>query len=112
MRSVIMSPTTPLTGSRTSESHGVIRWIDKRWSQLGAKSASGGVPTMELPAYSAVDLNASIARPLCASFVRNLTDTRGKLSAFVQGYSDSPPASIEERILQPRSIGVGFEYAF
>ena len=69
---------------------------------------------MELPAYSAIDLNASIARgPLALrAFVRNLTDTRGKLSAFVQGDSDSPPASIEERILQPRSIGVGFEYAF
>ena len=69
---------------------------------------------MEMPAYSVLDLNASIARgPLMLrAFARNLTDTRAKLHAFVQGDPISPPASLEARMLQPRLIGVGFDYAF
>jgi len=104
-----------LTDLWNAHTGGALRWIDKRWSFAGVTSrTANGLPSMELPAFWALDLNASIARgPLTLrAFVRNLTDTRGKLNAFVQGDAANPPASIEERILQPRSIGVGFEYAF
>ena len=103
-----------LTDAWLAHVGGALRWVDKRWSWLGVGSRVGWVPTNELPAYTVVDLNASVARgPLTLrTFVRNLTDTRAKLTAIVQGDPANPPASLEERILQPRSIGVGFDYAF
>jgi hypothetical protein len=69
---------------------------------------------MEMPAYSVVDLNASIERGplLLRAFILNLTDTRANLHSFVQGDATNPPASVQARILQPRTIGVGFDYAF
>jgi len=94
---------------------GAWRWIDKRWDAIGVQSRSaGGGPTMEMPSYSVLDLHASIARgPLMLrAFVRNFTDTRANLHSFVQGDPANPPASVQARILQPRTIGVGFDYAF
>jgi len=94
---------------------GTLRWIDKRWDAIGVQSRSaGGGPTMEMPAYSVVDLNASIERGplLLRAFILNLTDTRANLHSFVQGDATNPPASVQARILQPRTIGVGFDYAF
>jgi outer membrane receptor protein involved in Fe transport len=104
-----------LTDAWLAHVGGALRWVDKRWSWLGVGSrAIGWFPTNELPPYTVVDLNASVARgPLTLrTFVRNLTDTRAKTTGIVQGDVANPPASLEERILQPRSIGVGFDYAF
>ena len=105
----------PLTDVWDAHVGGAWRWIDKRWDAIGVQSRSaGGGPTMEMPAYSVLDLNASIARGplLLRAFVRNLTDTRANLHSFVQGDPANPPASVQARILQPRMIGVGFDYAF
>lgn len=94
---------------------GAFRWVGERWSETGVHSRSvGGGPTMELPAYSVLDLNAGIAKgPLVLrAFVRNLTDTRAISQSIVLGDPSHPPAEMEQRILQPRSIGVGFDFAF
>jgi outer membrane receptor protein involved in Fe transport len=94
---------------------GAFRWVDERWSETGVHSRSiGGGPTMELPAYSVLDLNAGIAngRLTLRAFARNLTDTRAQLQAIVLGDASSPPAEMETRILQPRTFGIGFDYAF
>jgi iron complex outermembrane recepter protein len=101
---------------------GALRYVGERWGEIGVQSRSaGGAPTMELPAYCALDLNASIAKgPLTIrAFIRNLTDTRGRQQGIVLGdaYINSPdvydpPAALELRILQPRTIGLGFDYAY
>src|SRR5918993_5384946 len=78
---------------------GTLRWIAKHWGEFSVQSRTdGGLPTMELPAYSVLDLNASIARgPLMLrAFVRNLTDTRAKLQAVVKGDATHRSASLEE----------------
>jgi len=94
---------------------GALRWIGQRWGEIGVQSRSaGGAPTMQLSAYAVLDLNASIAKgPLVLRvFVRNLTDTLGQEQGIVQGDPDFPPAPLVLRILQPRTIGVGFDYAY
>ena len=45
-------------------------------------------------------------------FVRNLTDTLGQEQGIVQGDPYFPPAPLVMRILQPRTLGVGFDYAY
>ena len=105
----------PLTDVWDAHVGGAWRWIDKRWDAIGVQSRSaGGGPTMEMPSYSVLDFNASIARGplLLRAFCRNFTDTRANLHSFVQGDPANPPASVQARILQPRTIGVGFDYAF
>ena len=102
-----------LTDAWNAHVGGTLRWIGQRWSANGVQSSSaGGAPTRELPAYSALDLNASVAKgPLILRvFMRNVTDTLGGQQGFAQGYAYFPPTEL--RILQPRTIGVGFDYAF
>jgi outer membrane receptor protein involved in Fe transport len=94
---------------------GAFRWVGERWGETGVHSRSvGGGPTMELPAYSVLDLNAGIAKgPLVLrTFVRNLADTRAISQAIVLGDASNPPAEMEQRILQPRTFGIGFDYSF
>jgi outer membrane receptor protein involved in Fe transport len=104
-----------LTDAWHAHAGGALRWVGRRWGEIGVHSLSlDGAPTMELPAYSVLDLNAAIAKgPLVLrAFLRNLTDTRAKSQGIVLGDPSHPPAEIEERILQPRSSGFGFDYAF
>ena len=68
----------------------------------------GGGPTLENPSYSVLDLNAGIAKDRLAIkvFARNLLDTRAALHRNIVG---GPQA--EDYIVQPRTIGVGFEFS-
>ena len=74
----------------------------------------GGYPTTELPSYTVLDLNAAIARgPLSLKFfARNLTDKRAYLNSNVIVNDYNTPVQIEHYILQPRTVGVGFDYVF
>jgi outer membrane receptor protein involved in Fe transport len=67
-----------------------------------------------LPSYSVLDLNASIAKgPLTLrAFARNVTDQRGWLNAAFGTGAPSAPEQSTVTIIQPRTIGVGFDYAF
>ena len=87
---------------------GSLRWIGRQWGVLVESQSHGGGPTIEKPSYSVLDLNAGIARDQFAIkvFARNLLDTRAALHRNIVG---GPQA--EDYILQPRTIGVGFEFS-
>ena len=86
---------------------GLFRWVGQQWAggtDAFSVASVDGQPVTLLPSYSVFDLNASIVRgPLTLrAFARNLTDQRGWLN--------SSPSSAN--IIQPRTLGVGFDYAF
>jgi iron complex outermembrane recepter protein len=91
---------------------GVFRWVGQQWAggtdSVAVASIDGGAPVGLLPSYSVLDLNASIARsPLTLrAFARNVTDQRGWLNTSFGTQQSSA------NIIQPRTIGVGFDYAF
>jgi iron complex outermembrane receptor protein len=95
---------------------GVFRWVGQQWaggSGAFAVASVGGQPVGLLPSYSVLDVNASIARgPLTLrAFARNVTDQRGWLNS---SFGTGPPSAPEQSavtIIQPRTIGVGFDYA-
>jgi iron complex outermembrane recepter protein len=75
----------------------------------------GGTPTIPLPSYSVLDLHAGIAKgPLTLrAFARNLTDQRAWLQGgFLYPNTSITPGHADVFILQPRTIGIGFDYAF
>ena len=97
---------------------GVFRWIDTEWGATGGTiaiaSVEGGAPAAFLPSYSVLDLNASIAKgPLTLrAFARNVTDQRAWLNAIFGAGPSNAPGQSGVTIIQPRTIGVGFDYAF
>jgi outer membrane receptor protein involved in Fe transport len=96
---------------------GVFRWIDTEWGATGAAigiASEGGAPAAWLPSYSLLDLNASIAKgPLTLrAFARNVTDQRAWLNAVFNYGPPTAPEQSAPTIIQPRTIGVGFDYAF
>jgi outer membrane receptor protein involved in Fe transport len=95
------------------------RWIGQEWSGNGAveSRSSFGYPAVVLPHYSVLDLTAGIAKgPLTLrAFARNVTDQRAYLqSVTIADYVANPPTPVEinSRLVQPRTIGVGFDYSF
>ena len=94
---------------------GGFRWIDREWSGYSAVQTLAGYPAVPLPSYSVLDLNGGVAKgPLSLRvYVRNLTDKRADLQSVTQiDVITSTPARILSRPLQPRTLGVGFDYSF
>jgi iron complex outermembrane recepter protein len=96
---------------------GVFRWIDQQWGGGGngfAVASVDGAPVGFLPSYSVLDVNASIAKgPLTLrAYARNVTDQRGWLNSSFGVGPPSMPGESTATIIQPRTIGVGFDYAF
>jgi iron complex outermembrane receptor protein len=93
-----------------------LRWVDREWGSSSAvqSRALGGAPTIELPSYTVLDLNAGAARgPLSVKlFARNLTDRRAYLQSNVVLDHTDTLAQIDHYVLQPRTIGLGFDYTF
>jgi len=93
---------------------GVLRWVDQEWgTAVYIASIESGAPAALLPSYSLLDLNASIVKgPLTLrAFARNVTDQRAWLNA---AFGSGPPAAPNQSavtIVQPRTIGVGIDYA-
>jgi hypothetical protein len=92
------------------------RWIGQQFSTYLVSSRSlGGSPVVVLPGYSVIDVNGSVARgPFTARlFVRNLADKRAYLNgvALVDVSANANPVQILYKLVQPRTIGIGFEYA-
>ncbi len=93
---------------------GDFRSVGQEWAGYVQSRSLGGYPTKELPSYTVLDLNAAIARgPLSLKFfARNLTDKRAYLNSNVIVNDYNTPVQIEHYILQPRTLGVGFNYVF
>ena len=92
---------------------GSLRWIGRQWGLLVQSRSLGGGPTIEKPSYSVLDLNVGIAKDRLAIkvFARNLLDTRAALHNNLIGDDAGAPTQAEDYILQPRTIGVGFEFS-
>jgi hypothetical protein len=95
---------------------GAARWTAWQYESNPVQSRSlGGYPAVVLPGYSVIDVNASLARgPFSARlFVRNLPDKRAYLNGvpLIDVASPPNPVQILYKLVQPRTIGVGFDYA-
>ena len=75
----------------------------------------GGGPSIQLPPYPVLDVNAGITNGRLAlkMFVRNVGNTRAYLGAsiFFDG-ANTAFGPIDYFLLQPRTVGIGFDYAF
>jgi outer membrane receptor protein involved in Fe transport len=93
---------------------GDFRSVGQEWAAYVQSRSLGGYPTTELPSYTVLDLNAAIARgPLSLKFfARNLTDKRAYLNSEVIVNDYNTPVQMENYILQPRTVGIGFDYTF
>jgi iron complex outermembrane receptor protein len=94
----------------------VFRWIGEQWGTAAVALASveSGTQASFLPSYTVLDLNASITKgPLrLRAFARNATDRRAWLGANFYVGAPTEPNESEVTIIQPRTIGVGFDYGF
>jgi iron complex outermembrane receptor protein len=90
------------------------RWIGSEWSGYAAVQTRAGYPAVVLPSYSVLDLNAGVAKgPLSLRvYVRNLTDNRATLQSITALDAVGAPVRILSRPLQPRTLGLGFDYSF
>jgi outer membrane receptor protein involved in Fe transport len=90
---------------------GSLRWIGRQWGLWVQSQSLGGSPTLENSSYSVLDMNAGIAKDRLAIkvFARNLLDTRAALHSNLM--PPDAPTQAEAYILQPRTIGVGFEFS-
>jgi iron complex outermembrane recepter protein len=92
------------------------RWIGRQYSSNPVQSRSlVGYPAVTLPGYAVIDVTGSVARgPFTARlFVRNLADKRAYLNGvpIVDVMYPPNPVQILYKLVQPRTIGIGFEYA-
>lgn len=90
---------------------GSFRWIGREWGLLVQSRSLGGDATIEKPSYSVVDFNAGIAKDHFAIrlYARNLLNTRAILHNNV--IPPGAPTQAEAFIVQPRTIGVSFEFS-
>ena len=93
---------------------GDFRSIGQEWAAYVQSRSLGGYPTTELPSYTVLNLNAAVARgPLSLKFfARNLADKRAYLNSDVIVNDYNTAVQIEHYVLQPRTLGVGFDYVF
>jgi outer membrane receptor protein involved in Fe transport len=105
-----------LTADWHAHAGGGCRWVDQEWGSTSTVQSRslGGAPTVALPSYTALDLNAGAAKgPLSVRlFARNLGDKRAFLQSYVIVDHADTPVQIEHYVLQPRTVGAGFDYAF
>jgi hypothetical protein len=93
---------------------GAWSWIGPLWSLPVQSRSLGGAPTMQLPGYSVLGINAGIAKGALALriFARNLADTRASMHGRLATDPTATIAYTEDYLVQPRTIGVGIDYTF
>jgi len=103
-----------LTYSWHAHVGGDLRWVDEEWDEYVQSRPLGGYPAAALPSYTVLNLNAAVARgPLAVKFfARNLADKRAYLNSSVIVNDYNTPVQVENYLLQPRTVGIGFDYAF
>ena len=89
-----------------------LRWVSWAWNSDVSYSPP---PSVVLPSYTVLDLNAGLTNGRIAvrAFARNLTDKRAYLSGNVLADSTGMVAQqINYVLLQPRTLGIGVDYAY
>ncbi len=89
---------------------GGLRWIGQEWSGPGAVENHSGYPAVVLPAYSVLDLHASVVKgPLTLrAFARNVMDKRAYLQSgtYVDYFANPPtPVQIYNNLFNPGPSG-------
>ena len=93
---------------------GACRWTGPLWTYVVQSRSHDGVPTAELPGYSLLDLNASIAKgPLALrAYARNLADIRASRHGHLSVDPSGTIANTDDYMVLPRTIGIGIDYSF
>jgi len=121
--------TWPLVGLWRAQLGGALRWLGQQWDAAGDRwigqqgqaapvvqvRQQGSMPVAVIPAYAVLDANAQMSKgPLTLRiFGRNLADKRAYLNRFVM-LDDTTyvPVEMVNKLLQPRTLGIGVSYAF
>src|SRR5262249_15071138 len=92
---------------------GTVSWIGERWKSVQSYSL-GGFPSVAMPSYAVTGINGHLFRgPLTLRvFVRNLANKRAYPNRFAVLDASNAPVQIVDKLLQPRTLGVGIGYAF
>lgn len=106
--------TWPLAGSWHAQLGGALRWIDQQWTDAVASRSRGGYPTVMIPSYGVLDTYGQVSKGRVALrfFARNLTDKRAYLTRFAILDTSNAPLQVVDKLLQPRTIGVGVSCLF
>jgi outer membrane receptor for ferrienterochelin and colicin len=106
--------TWPLGGSWRAQLGGALRWAGEHYTSGVASRSLGGSPVPVVPSFAALDAYSQITRGPVAFrvFARNLTDKRAYLTRFAVTDAANDPIQIVDKLLQPRTLGVGVSYLF
>ena len=104
----------PLAGRWRTQFSAAVRWLGQQFSNSGSVTTQSGYPTVVIPAYWVVDANGQISNGALAIrlFVRNLTDQRAYVNRVTLLDVNNVPVEMTNKLLQPRTFGVGVSYAF
>jgi iron complex outermembrane recepter protein len=119
--------TWPLSDLWRAQLGGAVRWLGQQWDASGDRwigqqgqaaavvQIPGAMPVAVIPGYTVLDANAQMSKgPLTLRiFGRNLTDKRAYLNRFVmEDDTTYVPVEMVNKLLQPRTLGIGVSYAF
>jgi len=97
----------------TAHVGGGLRWVDKVWL-TGVQQAGRAAPAIEAPSYALLNLNASMTRGpwTLKVYGANLTNERAVQGGLELINIANQPQQADLWIVQPRSLGVGFDFRF
>ena len=69
---------------------------------------------MVIPSYAVLDTYGQVSggRLALRVFARNLTDKRAYLTRFTFTDASNAPVQVVDKLVQPRTLGVGVSYLF
>jgi iron complex outermembrane recepter protein len=108
----------PLMGNWVGRVGGAVRYVGWQWLGLVEAQSPSSTATVRAPGYSAMDLNAGVRDDHLniSLYIRNLTNklaiTGPSQQNLVAVNSASGAMTINTSFLQPRTVGVGVDYAF
>jgi iron complex outermembrane receptor protein len=104
----------PLTDSWQAHVGGDFHWVGQQWGSYVQSRALGGYPAAAVPSYTLLDLNTAIAQgPVSVKFfARNLIDKRAYLNSLAIANDFNAVVQVQNYVLQPRTVGVGFDCTF
>jgi hypothetical protein len=102
-----------LTRLWSAQLGGTVSWIGERWKSVQSYSL-GGDPSVTMPSYAVTGINGHLFRgPLTLRFfARNLANKRAYPNRLAVLDVSSAPVQVVDKVLQPRTLGIGIGYAF